>query len=119
MVAMLSVAAIAQVTNTPPVPGDNGGSGAINPLSLAALIPFAVPLVIAVIKGIVPKIPKVALPILAPIAGAGLDIALHLATGVSPGTITGALLGAAGVGIREIVDQIKQRLASDTPVPEG
>jgi hypothetical protein len=50
----------------------------------------------------------VALPIVAPVLGALADIALHYAGVSTLGPTFGALLGSAGVGLREIQDQIKQ-----------
>lgn len=74
-----------------------------------ALIPAAVPLVIAVVKLLLPRIPKVWLPILAPVLGALADIFIQGAQG---GAIQapwlGAALGAAGVGLREIADQVRK-----------
>lgn len=107
-----STVLVAQTTNTPPVPPGSTP----NPLSLAALIPFVVPLLVAVIKGVVPKIPKVALPILAPILGAGLDIVLQF-TGGGTSLIWGAVLGAAGVGLREAIDQIRKLIVDGGSVP--
>ena len=75
------------------------------------LIPIVVPLLIAGIKKLAPKMPSWALPILAPVLGA-LSAGL---SGVADPT-TGAVLGSAGVGAREIVDQVRK--ASGTPKPD-
>jgi hypothetical protein len=56
----------------------------------------------------VPKIPKVALPVLAPILGAGLDILLHYAGSGTGNPVLGSMLGAAGVCVREVLDQVKK-----------
>jgi hypothetical protein len=73
-----------------------------------SLIPILVPLLLALGKWFVPKIPKAWLPILAPVLGAGLDVLLHFA-GLSAGNpMMGAILGSAGVGLREIVDQLRK-----------
>ncbi len=89
-----------------------GGAGATGPAGsvwkqlLPTIIACGVPIVIAVAKIFVPSIPKVWLPIAAPILGAAADF---LVTGTfGQGTILGALAGSAGVGLREICDQIKQ-----------
>lgn len=74
------------------------------------LIPVVVPLLIAAIKKLIPKIPGWMLPVLAPILGAAVDIASFYATGVSLGPVWGAALGSAGVGLREVIDQLKQRV---------
>jgi hypothetical protein len=73
------------------------------------LIPVLVPMLIAVVKGLVPNVPVWLLPILAPILGAGADILLHFSTGGQSDPSVGAALGMAGVGVREIVDQLNKR----------
>ncbi len=82
-----------------------------------ALIPLIVPVAIMLLKTFLPKLPTVALPILAPILGAGADIALHFAGVPSVGAVWGAVLGSAGVGLREIADQLKQAIAGKPPTP--
>lgn len=79
---------------------------------LTWLIPLLVPVVIAGIKWVIPSIPTVWLPILAPLLGAAIDLVAYWAgrPGVDPAV--GAVLGAAGVGLREIYDQVKQRVRS-------
>jgi hypothetical protein len=83
-------------------------SVAPNPLSLPLLIPFASPLLVAVIKGLAPKVPKVCLPIVTPIIGAGLAIVLQYSAGSTATGLDGAILGAAGVALREGLDQLKK-----------
>jgi hypothetical protein len=73
-----------------------------------ALIPVAVPVVIAGVKLALPKIPSVVLPVLAPVLGAALEIVLHYSGLVDGNGVLGAVLGAAGVGLREVVDQVKK-----------
>lgn len=75
-----------------------------------ALIPILTPLIVAGVKLIVPRIPRVWLPILAPVLGAALDYVAHLATGSSLNPLAGLALGAAGVGLREVVDQVKRSM---------
>lgn len=81
-----------------------------SPLWGSILIPVVVPLLIAGIKQVTQRIPGYLLPILAPLLGAGLDILTFYATGHSLGPVWGAALGSAGVGLREVVDQLKQRV---------
>jgi hypothetical protein len=77
-----------------------------------AFIPVIVPLAIAVLKVLLPRLPKVWLPILAPILGAAADIALHQA-GLAHGPAwLGPTLGAAGVGLREVADQVRKSLSA-------
>lgn len=92
-------AADAPSASAPPTPS-------VSPLT--ALIPLAVPVLIALLKAFVPKIPGVALPIIAPVLGAVADIALHYAGVSTLGPLWGMVLGSAGVGLRELQDQLKQ-----------
>ncbi|MCX8156170.1 MAG: hypothetical protein N3J91_06970 [Verrucomicrobiae bacterium] len=83
-----------------------GAEGAQGPSLTMILIPVVVPVVIAIIKFFLPKLPKAWLPILAPILGALAEL---VASGsFDAGTIWGAVAGSAGVGLREIVDQLKK-----------
>lgn len=75
------------------------------------LIPLLAPALIALVKYFVPKIPKPMLPWIAPLFGAGVDW-LGSAAGLSSGNpVMGALLGAAGVAVREALDQAKKGLS--------
>jgi len=78
---------------------------------LLALIPVLVPLIVAVGKWALPKVPTWILPILAPALGALVDYLTTLAAGTIANPILGAALGSAGVGVRELFDQVKGRLA--------
>ena len=75
------------------------------------LIPAVTPVIIAGLKQAVAAIPRALLPWLAPVVGMLADIAVQ-ASGLGDGVPLGmaALLGAAGVGIREASDQAKQAL---------
>lgn len=75
-----------------------------------ALIPAFVPVVLALLKTLVPKIPKVWLPVLAPVLGAGAEVALHFAGVSTGGVLVGALLGAAGLWLRELADQVRKAI---------
>jgi hypothetical protein len=72
------------------------------------MIPVLVPVIIAAVKWALPKVPAVALPILAPVLGAAMEIVLHFAGVSGSNGVLGAVLGAAGVGLREVIDQIKK-----------
>lgn len=69
--------------------------------------PIIVPLVIAGIKLVKPKIPTWILPVLAGPLGALVEYINHLATGSTTNIVVAVLLGLAGVGVREVVDQLK------------
>lgn len=76
---------------------------------IVVIIPVLTPLIIALLKKAVASLPPVALPILAPIVGVIIE-AVAQAFGVSSvGAAGGALLGLSGVGVREVVDQVKKR----------
>lgn len=90
---------------TPPGPAVTAPAP-IKPMMIG-LVTALVPGVIAIIKFIVPRLPKPVLPILAPIVGAGLEIFLHK-VGVTDGnTAQGVVCGALGVWLREVYDQLR------------
>lgn len=72
------------------------------------LIVLLVPLALAGLKLLCPKIPKAWLPMLAPLLGILTEQAAQAAgiAGISP--LWAAVLGMAGVGLREIGDQLKK-----------
>ncbi|MCD6071955.1 MAG: hypothetical protein K0R17_2255 [Rariglobus sp.] len=79
------------------------------PLTLQqSLIAVLTPLIIAGIKLAIPKIPRVWLPIMAPFLGMLIEYISHLLTGSTLNVWAGLALGAAGVGLREAVTQIKK-----------
>lgn len=84
---------------------------------LLSLIPVLVPLIIAIGKWALPKVPVWILPILAPALGALIDWLTTLATGSTASPALGAVLGSAGVGLRELLDQVKGRLKEGAVVP--
>lgn len=71
------------------------------------LTPVIVPLVIAGFKMISSKIPTWILPILAPILGALVGVISNAALQANGNLMVAAALGLAGVGVREIIDQLK------------
>ena len=77
---------------------------------ITAITPIIVPIVVSLFKGFIPKIPKWLLPITAVLLGVGADYINEIISGASLGAYWGAALGAAGVGIREIFDQVKKSL---------
>lgn len=86
-----------------------------NPV-LLMVTPLVVPLVIALIKQLAPKLPKWLPPLLAPALGAAAQAVAALITNQSlpsaGDAALGAGAGAAGVGVREVVDQAKKAGAS-------
>jgi hypothetical protein len=83
------------------------------------LIPIVTPLLIALGKYVVPLAPRWILPIVAPALGALLDYLGTLATGQAANPLLGLLLGSAGVGFREVVDQITTRAKEGPSAPVG
>ena len=71
------------------------------------LITAGVPIVIAIGKLAMGWLPGWLLPIIAPIIGGLADAAIAWASGGTPNPILGAVLGSAGVGMREIYDQVR------------
>lgn len=73
-------------------------------------IPVVAPVLLALFKIAIPAIPKPALPFLCILLGAVADVIHALATGTSMNPALIPVLGAAGIGVREMVDQLKQRV---------
>lgn len=122
----VALCALAQTNPvTPSASGTNApvhalpGAQAVSTLSsyLVLLIPIVVPLLIAALKNFIPKLPVWTLPIIAPALGALIDWIMQLSGMNTSGAITGALLGSAGVGIRELQNQVAQRIANPPAGP--
>lgn len=80
-----------------------------------AIIPLLVPGVVALVKFFLPRVPGPWLPVIA--AGIGLMLALldHFTGSLGGNPMAVAFMGAAGVGIREIYDQVKKAAAAALP----
>lgn len=108
MFGLLCATALAQTnTNTVPVP-DVPGAGSGSQL-LLALIPLVVPMLVAVAKTLIQALPKWSLPIIAAGLGELLNYLSGLMGGPSTTLLNGVILGAAGTGLREILDQLNQK----------
>jgi len=77
-------------------------------LLITSLTPVVVPLVIIGVKKISGDKHKWILPALASILGGVIDAINLFITGNSVGPAWGIVLGAAGVALREFVDQVKK-----------
>ena len=77
-------------------------------LIVKAAIPIISPIVVAVVKHFFPGVPGVTLPVLATGVGAATDAVSGVATGTEISPVEGSVLGLAGVGVREVFDQVKQ-----------
>lgn len=71
------------------------------------LTPIVVPLIIAGFKLISAKIPTWVFPVLAPILGLLMGAISNAALQANGNILVAAALGLAGVGVREIIDQLK------------
>jgi hypothetical protein len=78
---------------------------------IQALIPVLVPVLIAGLKLAVSVIPGWLLPIIAPVLGGLADAGLAYVSGGTASPMLGMILGSAGVGIREIVNQMRPKSA--------
>lgn len=76
-------------------------------LLLQYLAPIIVPAILAGAKKVAPRLPAKAIPIAAPFLGASLAGFEAIAANNPNNLWLGAALGLAGVGTREILDQIK------------
>lgn len=104
---LLALTALAQTNSTSVAAVVKAGSGTD---LLLMLIPIAVPLLVAVAKWVLPFLPAWTLPIIAPALGALLDQVTTLASGQQSHVVAAAILGSAGVGLREIIDQVRQKV---------
>ena len=79
---------------------------------ITILTPVVVPMVVLFVKTtVLPFLQerhKWAIPIVAVLIGAGLDYVNGLLTGMSLGVFGGAALGALGVVLREVKDQVQR-----------
>lgn len=112
---LLLPAAIA-ADNTPTITAPTNGF--TSELLIQWLTPIIVPLVIAMKKKVMPQLPGWALPVLAPVLGILLDIINSATSTHQNNFLLAALLGLAGVGIREVKDQLlPAKQSPETPGP--
>ena len=67
-----------------------------------------VPIIVALLKKLIPESMSWLFPVLATVLGAALDTLSQYTTGISRGPAAGAALGLAGVGLREVIDQLRK-----------
>jgi MFS superfamily sulfate permease-like transporter len=75
---------------------------------LQMIVPAVATAVVAAVKKVSPRVPKVFLPAIAPVVG----VAVSLVTD-SLSVADGAVLGALGVFVREVYDQAKKAFVSE------
>ena len=73
---------------------------------VGAMIPVLVPMLIALYKVVLPKIPTWSLPLMAPVIGLLLNAVLTYANGAGVNPWVALALGASGTGLREIQNQL-------------
>ena len=76
------------------------------------LISVGVPIVVNLVKSLIPRLGKVWLPIIAASIGLVLAILDHFTGLLGGNPIAIVLLGAAGTGLREVADQLNQAIKS-------
>lgn len=79
-------------------------------LVVISLVPVIAPLATALVKWLTPRIPPWALPTLCAALG---TLATYIATATTSADLNpwlGILLGVAGIGVREILDQTKKAI---------
>ncbi len=103
VLALFSFAAVSHAADTA-APAASSGITADNVVQW--LTPVIVPLVLAGMKKAIPIMPTWLIPVLAPFLGMAVDLLNSLATAHSSSLLTAALLGLAGVGVREVKDQL-------------
>lgn len=84
---------------------------------LQQLIPLVTPLILFAVRWAIPRLPKGWIPWLAPVVGAGLDLSSQAAGLASLGPASGAVLGLASVGLREMFDQFQKGNMLPKPTP--
>lgn len=79
---------------------------------LPALLAVLSPIVTAQVKRVAPKVPKVLVPLTSVAVGTAAAVGLDALAGTNLGPQTGAIAGAVGVAVREVVDQFQKALPS-------
>ena len=78
-------------------------------MTLQPMIVLVVPVLVSQMKKAVPAGHEWVIPtVLAPVAALALNVIGHYAADTSVSAITAVALGVTGVGLREMVDQLKQ-----------
>lgn len=115
LAGLFTVSAIA-ATNGVVIPG---ATDAVPTVELGKLlIAVIVPLIVAGAKAVMPHIPSAFLPPLAIALGALADYVGALLGAWQGNIIVGLALGAAGIGVREVADQLKQQAKQDPNAPK-
>jgi hypothetical protein len=106
-VAATAVAPVAVFAEAHDGPTFNLGTLA---MAITALTPVLVPVIVAAGKAMLGHIPGALIPMIAIGLGYAIDLLNHYVVGGGIGGVWGAVLGAAGIGVREALDQLKKSL---------
>ena len=79
---------------------------------IIALTPVLVPILVMLLKKGMGALPTWTIPMTAVVLGFLIDQINGYVTGANLGGVWGAVLGAAGVGVREVLDQVRSGLKS-------
>lgn len=120
LVAFTFTAFAATVTNAP--------AGSLEPLPQTKsefwtlAIAGVTPLIMALIYKVMPKVPKLVIPVATPFVGIGLGLAMNALAKANLGWVDMAQAGALAVFIREVVNQaakvaLVQTMLGNTPPP--
>lgn len=77
-------------------------------LAITALAPIVLPFVVYGVRLVLPKIPRVALPVVAMALGFGVNLLASYIAGHEFSPLIGAALGAASVWVREIANTVSE-----------
>lgn len=80
--------------------------------AIQALVPVVTVVLVWGAKKGIPKLPRVALPVIAMALGFGVDAFLSYIAGHTFTPVVGALLGASAVWLREIVSTVREHGAN-------
>jgi hypothetical protein len=72
------------------------------------LTPIITPFVLMLVKKFLPLLPSGLIPVLAPLLGVALDLINSFATAHQGNVVLAAILGLAGVGVREVKEAVKK-----------
>ena len=80
----------------------------------APVVIALIPIIVNYVKKLIPESQSWIVPLLAMVLGPLADFVAQKAVGVGVGPLAAVALGLAGIGLREIVNQLKQQV---TPTP--
>lgn len=103
--------------DVPVPPVDGQPAEALNWLNL--IISGLTPMVVLGIRKLVPKIPKLVLPLAVPLIGMGIDWVLRMASVETSGPIWGLVYGAVGTWFYEAQKGVRVAIAEKELAPAG